>query len=83
MLPVLAPLKATPPAPGRPEAAFTVDVEDWYPSRVDFDAPITDRVVGNVAKVASRRRFRGSLRRWSAKDTRCNATGTAIGRCTG
>jgi peptidoglycan/xylan/chitin deacetylase (PgdA/CDA1 family) len=27
--------------------AFTVDVEDWYQSSVDFDAPITERVVRN------------------------------------
>lgn len=35
----------------QPLAAFTVDVEDWYQSSVDFDAPITDRVVGNVEKI--------------------------------
>ena len=35
----------------QPLAAFTVDVEDWYQSSVDFDAPITDRVVGNVERV--------------------------------
>jgi polysaccharide deacetylase family protein (PEP-CTERM system associated) len=29
-------------------AAFTVDVEDWYQSCVDYDAPITERVVRNV-----------------------------------
>lgn len=29
-------------------SAFTVDVEDWYQSCVDFDAPITERVVRNV-----------------------------------
>ena len=27
--------------------AFTVDVEDWYQSSVDFDAPISERVVRN------------------------------------
>jgi len=32
----------------RPVAAFTVDVEDWYQSCIDFDAPITERVVRNV-----------------------------------
>lgn len=39
--------------PGRdlPEAAFTVDVEDWYQSCVDYDAPITERVVRNVERV--------------------------------
>jgi len=29
-------------------SAFTVDVEDWYQSCVDLDAPITERVVRNV-----------------------------------
>jgi len=43
--PVLAPL--TRPAEGALNA-FTVDVEDWYQSCVDFDAPITERVVKNV-----------------------------------
>jgi polysaccharide deacetylase family protein (PEP-CTERM system associated) len=38
-------LKAAHPVP---EAAFTVDVEDWYQSSVDFDAPITERVVRDV-----------------------------------
>lgn len=31
--------------------AFTVDVEDWYQSSVDFDAPITERVLYNVDAV--------------------------------
>ena len=31
-----------------PLAAFTVDVEDWYQSCVDYDAPITERVVRNT-----------------------------------
>jgi polysaccharide deacetylase family protein (PEP-CTERM system associated) len=35
-----------PKRPG-PVCAFTVDVEDWYQSSVDFDAPITERVVRN------------------------------------
>lgn len=43
--PTLAPL--TRPA-GRGLSAFTVDVEDWYQSCIDFDAPITERVVKNV-----------------------------------
>jgi polysaccharide deacetylase family protein (PEP-CTERM system associated) len=30
-----------------PMYAFTVDVEDWYQSSVDFDAPITERVIRN------------------------------------
>lgn len=34
-----------------PEAAFTIDVEDWYQSCVDYDAPITERVVRNVERV--------------------------------
>ena len=33
------------PISGHPLCAFTVDVEDWYQSSVDFDAPITERVV--------------------------------------
>lgn len=32
-------------------AAFTIDVEDWYQSTVDCDAPISERVVGNVDRV--------------------------------
>jgi len=36
------------PAAHEPTHAFTVDVEDWYQSCVDFDAPITERVVRNV-----------------------------------
>src|SRR5207244_13547543 len=35
----------------RPLSAFTVDVEDWYQSCIDPDAPITDRVVRNVDRV--------------------------------
>jgi polysaccharide deacetylase family protein (PEP-CTERM system associated) len=45
------PLEATQPAGGQPTAAFTVDVEDWYQSCVDFDAPITSRVVSNVHRI--------------------------------
>ena len=30
--------------------AFTVDVEDWYQSCIDFDAPISERVVRNVER---------------------------------
>jgi polysaccharide deacetylase family protein (PEP-CTERM system associated) len=44
-------LRPTPPAAGAPVAAFTVDVEDWYQSCMDFDAPITERVERNVARV--------------------------------
>jgi polysaccharide deacetylase family protein (PEP-CTERM system associated) len=43
--PKLAPLRR----PAENElSAFTVDVEDWYQSCIDFDAPITERVVKNV-----------------------------------
>jgi polysaccharide deacetylase family protein (PEP-CTERM system associated) len=35
----------------KPLSAFTIDVEDWYQSCVDFDAPITERVVRNVERV--------------------------------
>jgi polysaccharide deacetylase family protein (PEP-CTERM system associated) len=34
-----------------PPNAFTVDVEDWYQSCLDYDAAISDRVVANVARV--------------------------------
>ena len=40
----------------RAAAAFTVDVEDWYQSCVDYDAPITERVVRNVDRVRRRAR---------------------------
>ena len=40
-----------PPANGRPHHAFTVDVEDWYQSCVDYDAPISDRVVRNTESI--------------------------------
>lgn len=42
---------AMPPQDVSPRHAFTVDVEDWYQSCVDFDAPITERVVRNVERV--------------------------------
>ena len=38
---------AVQPMRSEPLCAFTMDVEDWYQSSVDFDAPITDRVVRN------------------------------------
>jgi len=38
---------------GNPLCAFTVDVEDWYQSCIDFDAPITERVVKNTEKILS------------------------------
>ncbi len=37
----------------RPTCAFTVDVEDWYQSSMDYDAPISDRVVRNVDRVCA------------------------------
>ena len=36
-----------------PRCSFTIDVEDWYQSSVDFDAPITDRVLRNVARACA------------------------------
>jgi polysaccharide deacetylase family protein (PEP-CTERM system associated) len=36
------------PAETEPTHAFTVDVEDWYQSCVDLEAPISERVVRNV-----------------------------------
>lgn len=42
-------VRVTPPTnSAAPVNAFTVDVEDWYQSCVDYDAPITERVVRNV-----------------------------------
>jgi polysaccharide deacetylase family protein (PEP-CTERM system associated) len=38
---------AVEPTRSKPLCAFTMDVEDWYQSSVDFDAPITERVVRN------------------------------------
>ena len=46
------PLRA-PSHRGLPTHAFTVDVEDWYQSCVDYDAPITDRVVRNLDRLLS------------------------------
>lgn len=42
---------ARPREAGAPLAAFTIDVEDWYQSCIDFDAPISDRVVRNVERI--------------------------------
>jgi polysaccharide deacetylase family protein (PEP-CTERM system associated) len=39
------------PLSGHPLCAFTVDVEDWYQSCIDFDAPITERVVKNTERI--------------------------------
>jgi polysaccharide deacetylase family protein (PEP-CTERM system associated) len=38
---------------GPPRCAFTIDVEDWYQSSVDFDAPISDRVLRNVSRACA------------------------------
>lgn len=40
----------SPPAE-RPRCSLTIDVEDWYQSSVDYDAPITDRVVRNTDRI--------------------------------
>jgi polysaccharide deacetylase family protein (PEP-CTERM system associated) len=46
------PSRVRPLAPRvRPECALTIDVEDWYQSSVDLDAPITARVVRNMERV--------------------------------
>jgi polysaccharide deacetylase family protein (PEP-CTERM system associated) len=45
-------VRLTPPRdPAVPVNAFTVDVEDWYQSCVDFEAPITERVVWNMDRL--------------------------------
>ena len=45
------PVTLTPPSdPAQPLHAFTVDVEDWYQSCLDYDAPITERVVRNLER---------------------------------
>jgi polysaccharide deacetylase family protein (PEP-CTERM system associated) len=44
---------APPSDPELPRNAFTVDVEDWYQSCLDYDAPITERVVRNVDRILS------------------------------
>jgi polysaccharide deacetylase family protein (PEP-CTERM system associated) len=52
------------PLSGRPLCAFTVDVEDWYQSSVDFDAPITERVVRNTERILAildRRNVKGTF----------------------
>jgi polysaccharide deacetylase family protein (PEP-CTERM system associated) len=42
-----APLVLPPDGAG-PRNAFTIDVEDWYQSCLDYDAPITERVLRNT-----------------------------------
>ena len=47
-----------------PLCAFTVDVEDWYQSCIDFDAPITERVVRNTERILAildRRKVKGTF----------------------
>ena len=55
----------TPPSdPALPRNAFTVDVEDWYQSCVDYDAPITERVVRNLdslLRVLDERSIKGTF----------------------
>jgi polysaccharide deacetylase family protein (PEP-CTERM system associated) len=41
------------PSATQPLAAFTVDVEDWYQSCFDYDAPISERVLRNTDRVLS------------------------------
>jgi polysaccharide deacetylase family protein (PEP-CTERM system associated) len=40
-----------PVAARRPQCSLTIDVEDWYQSSVDLEAPITSRVVRNMERV--------------------------------
>ncbi|HEY2956550.1 MAG TPA: polysaccharide deacetylase family protein [Candidatus Eisenbacteria bacterium] len=40
-------------ANGVPRCSFTIDVEDWYQSTIDFDAPISDRVLRNVERACA------------------------------
>jgi len=59
------PVALTPPRdPASPRHAFTVDVEDWYQSCLDYDAPITERVVRNLDRtlaVLDEARIKGSF----------------------
>jgi polysaccharide deacetylase family protein (PEP-CTERM system associated) len=53
-----------PSDPAAPLHAFTVDVEDWYQSCMDYDAPITERVVRNtgiILEVLDRCSVRGTF----------------------
>ena len=45
------PVPLMPPPEGAPAHAFTVDVEDWYQSTIDYDAPISERVVRNTDRI--------------------------------
>jgi polysaccharide deacetylase family protein (PEP-CTERM system associated) len=40
-----------PSDPGKPLVAFTVDVEDWYQSSIDYGAPVSERLVRNMEVV--------------------------------
>jgi len=51
--PISRPAPPAKGAAGPPRCAFTIDVEDWYQSTVDFDAPISDRVLRNVERACA------------------------------
>ena len=51
--PCAAPALPVNGSPAPPRCAFTIDVEDWYQSSVDFDAPISDRVLRNVGRACA------------------------------
>jgi len=59
-----APLPAAVNGAAQPRCSFTIDVEDWYQSTVDFDAPIHERVLRNVARTCAaldRRAVKGTF----------------------
>ena len=45
------PAAPAPAGTAAPTCALTVDVEDWYQSSVDFDAPISERVLHNMDRL--------------------------------
>jgi polysaccharide deacetylase family protein (PEP-CTERM system associated) len=47
----IEPCAARQPKSPAPLCAFTVDVEDWYQSSVDYDAPISERVLRNCDRL--------------------------------
>lgn len=49
--PRIEPVTLVRPAGDGPCHAFTVDVEDWYQSCLDYDAPISERVLRNMERV--------------------------------
>jgi len=59
------PVSLIPPSdPALPRNAFTVDVEDWFQSCIDYDAPITERVIRNVdliLRVLDERTIKGTF----------------------